>query len=102
MTLTLRTQLAALFAGLALSIGALAGPVDVNTADAETLAAELDGVGITKARAIVAYRNANGPFTTVESLTEVTGIGARTLELNRANILIDERGERTAEDATEE
>ena len=76
---------------LAVTAGmAFAGPVNVNTADAETLASELDGVGITKARAIVAYRNANGPFTTVESLAEVTGIGERTVAQNRANIRLDD------------
>lgn len=73
---------------------ALAGPVNVNTADAETLASELDGVGITKARAIVAYRNANGPFTTVESLAEVTGIGERTVAQNRANIRLGDEAQR--------
>lgn len=73
-----------------ISVAATAGPVNVNTADAETLASELDGVGITKARAIVAYRNANGPFATAEALTEVTGIGARTVELNRNNILLND------------
>lgn len=73
---------------LVLAAGAHAGPVNVNTADAETLAAELDGIGITKARAIVAYRNANGPFTTIESLAEVTGVGERTVAINRSNILL--------------
>ena len=73
---------------LGLAAVAHAGPVNVNTADAETLAAELDGIGITKARAIVAYRNANGPFTTIESLAEVTGVGERTVAINRNNILL--------------
>ena len=77
-----------LILGLALVAPAHAGPVNVNSADAETLAAELEGVGITKARAIVAYRNANGPFTTVESLAEATGIGERTVSINRNNILL--------------
>ena len=75
---------------------ALAGPVDVNSADAETIAAELDGIGITKARAIVAYRNANGPFTTVASLAEVTGIGERTLAINSGNILLGDAVTETA------
>ncbi len=75
---------------LAIAAGASAGPVNVNSADAETLAAELEGIGITKARAIVAYRNANGPFTTIESLAEVTGVGERTVAINRNNILLDD------------
>lgn len=71
------------FAGMA-----VAGPVNVNTADAETISAELQGVGITKAIAIVEYRQANGPFRTVDDLVQVKGIGARTVEINRKNILV--------------
>ena len=77
---------------------AFAGPVNVNTANAETLASELEGVGLTKARAIVAYRNAHGPFTTVESLTEVTGIGPRIVAQNRADILLSEPASTGGED----
>lgn len=68
---------------------ALAGPVNINTADAETISAELQGVGITKAIAIVEYRKANGPFKSHDDLTQVKGIGARTVEINRKNILLD-------------
>lgn len=68
---------------------AFAGPVDVNTADAETISAELQGVGISKAIAIVEYRKANGPFKSVDDLTLVKGIGDRTVEINRKNILLD-------------
>ena len=67
---------------------AVAGPVNVNTADAETISAELQGVGITKAIAIVEYRKANGPFKSVEDLTLVKGIGERTVEINRKNIQV--------------
>ena len=42
----------------------LAGPVNINTADAETLARELNGVGISKAALIVAYRDSHGAFKT--------------------------------------
>jgi competence protein ComEA len=68
---------------------ALAGPVNINTADAETISAELQGVGISKAIAIVEYRKANGPFKTVDELAQVKGIGERTIEINRKNILLD-------------
>ena len=67
---------------------AWAGPVDINTADAKTLAAELRGVGDTTATAIVAYRTANGPFKTVEDLRKVKGIGDKILEQNRANLKV--------------
>jgi len=65
-----------------------AGPVNINTADAETLSAELQGVGISKATAIVEYRKANGPFKSPSDLAAVKGIGARTVEINREHILV--------------
>jgi len=71
---------------------ALAGPVDVNTADAATLSAELQGVGMSKAVAIVEYREANGPFKRPDDLILVKGIGERTIELNRDNILVQPQG----------
>ena len=46
-----------------------AGPVNVNKADAETIARELQGVGPSKARAIVEYRETNGPFESVGTTT---------------------------------
>ena len=73
---------------LTLPIVAVAGPVNVNTADAETISAELQGVGISKALAIVDYRKAHGPFKSVDDLTLVKGIGERTVEINRADILL--------------
>ena len=65
-----------------------AGPVNINTADAETLAMELAGVGPALAAAIVADRESNGVFTSPEALTRVKGIGNRILELNEGNILV--------------
>ena len=69
---------------------AVAEPVDVNTADAETISAELKGVGLTKARAIVEYREKHGPFKTPDDLSLVKGIGDRTVEINRANIRVEQ------------
>ena len=60
--------------------------VNVNQADAATIAEELKGVGLSKATAIVAYREKNGPFKTIEQLTEVKGIGLKTVEKNRQEI----------------
>lgn len=68
---------------------AWAGPVDINKADAATLAKELQGIGLSRAQAIVAYREKNGAFKTAEDLRKVKGIGAKTLELNRANIRME-------------
>ena len=63
-----------------------AGPVNVNTADASTLAAELAGVGEKTAAAIVAYRDEHGPFKSIEDLKNVKGIGDKIIENNRENI----------------
>ena len=67
---------------------AAAGPVNINTADAAKLAAELNGVGPALAEAIVADRQTNGNFATAEALMRVKGIGARIVEINKANILV--------------
>ena len=67
---------------------AYAGPVDINTANAETISTELNGIGLAKAKAIVEYREKYGPFKNPEDLSLVKGIGDRTVELNRANILV--------------
>ena len=56
--------------------------VNINTADAATLARTLHNVGQAKAEAIVAYRDANGPFKSAEQLAMVKGIGMRTVEQN--------------------
>ena len=65
-----------------------ATPVNINTADAATLAKSLDGIGNSKAQAIVAWRDAHGPFKSVDDLSQVKGFGPKTLERNRAAILL--------------
>ena len=64
------------------------GAVDINTADAATLDRALLNVGPAKAAAIVAWREANGPFRRIEDLAEVKGIGPRTLERNAGRIVV--------------
>jgi competence protein ComEA len=86
---TIRQKMMTLLLILAVPVFSYAGPVDVNTADAETISAELKGVGITKAIAIVEYRKANGPFTSVDDLALVKGIGDRTVDLNRKSIMLN-------------
>ena len=71
-----------------LPLYALAGPVDVNTADAETISEELKGVGLAKAQAIVEYREKHGPFRNADELVLVKGIGERTVEMNRKEIKV--------------
>lgn len=62
--------------------------VDVNSADAATLALALDGVGTEKAKEIVAHREKNGDFKSVDELMAVKGIGKATIERNRDRIVI--------------
>jgi competence protein ComEA len=70
------------------SFAVFAAPVNINTASADTLAAELNGIGAAKAAAIVAYRESNGPFKKLEDLVRVKGVGSKTLEKNRAILVI--------------
>ncbi|WP_287029145.1 ComEA family DNA-binding protein [Pseudomonas sp. UBA6310] len=67
-------------------LAAKVATVNLNTADAETLQRELSGIGLVKAKAIVEYRDAHGPFASVDELLEVKGIGAATLEKNRSKL----------------
>ncbi len=63
--------------------------VNLNAADAETLRRDLFGIGAAKAKAIIAYRESNGPFTAVDELLEVKGIGKALLEKNRDRLVIN-------------
>ncbi|MDH3978645.1 MAG: helix-hairpin-helix domain-containing protein [Gammaproteobacteria bacterium] len=65
-----------------------AGPVDLNRADAETIARELNGVGQARAEAIVEYREQFGEFGSADEILNVSGIGPHILEANRSNILL--------------
>jgi competence protein ComEA len=65
-----------------------AAPVDINSADAKTIAKVMNGVGIKKAEAIVAYRNKHGKFKSVDDLAKVKGIGKKTVAKNRKNLTL--------------
>lgn len=63
--------------------------ININQADAQTLARELKGVGPAKAQAIVDYRTEQGAFVSVDELLEVSGIGVATLERIRDQLTVD-------------
>jgi len=73
---------------LAMPTLSFAAAVDINTADAETMSAELNGIGLKKAQAIVEYRKKHGPFRSADDLALVKGIGERTVERNRSDIKV--------------
>ena len=78
-TLTRLLVSLAVSATLFLSLPASAGPVDINTADAETLST-LKGIGPKTAMRIITYREETGNFKAVEDLMEVKGIGEKSFE----------------------
>lgn len=67
---------------------AVAGPVNINTADAKLLAKELTGVGPSRAAAIVQYRTEKGPFKAPEEIKKVPGIGEAVFKENAPHIRI--------------
>lgn len=71
-----------------LAFNAIAKPVNINTANAKTIAASLQGIGQKKAEAIVKYRKTHGKFKTIKDLVKVKGIGLKTLQKNKGDILI--------------
>ncbi|MDX1757909.1 MAG: helix-hairpin-helix domain-containing protein [Marinobacter sp.] len=78
-----------LFTGIAHAEPAAdAQPVNINTATAAELSS-LDGIGESKAQAIVAYRESHGPFQSPAELTNVRGIGDQTLSQNAPRITLE-------------
>ena len=97
------SKFAALAVGLMLSAPGLllaATPVNINQANAATIAKSLDGIGASKAEAIVAWREAHGPFKKADDLKHVKGIGKATIERNRSAILLADTS--TGKDAVDE
>ena len=79
-----------LAASLLIATAWAAVPVNVNTASAEEISENLKGIGMSKARLIVEYREANGSFGHVDELANVKGIGIRTIDRNRSMILLQD------------
>ncbi len=62
--------------------------VNINTADKEALMTSIKGVGETRAEAIIAYREQNGSFKSVEELADVRGVGPSIVEKNMDNLSV--------------
>jgi competence protein ComEA len=96
------------------SFNVIASPVNINTADAKTISEALSGIGLKKAETIVKYRQEKGPFKAVEDLVNVDGIGPKTVEKIKSDILlsdvvvadqkadkkVDEKADKKAEEKT--
>ena len=64
------------------------GKVNLNKADAATLTT-LVGIGPSKAQSIIAYRQENGSFKSIEDLKKITGIGDKTFEKLKDSITVN-------------
>ncbi len=87
-TITTIAALAALVVSSVISSIAMAAPVNINTASAEQIAEALNGIGLSKAQAIVDYRESYGLFTAADEIVFVRGIGDSTFENNKGDILV--------------
>jgi competence protein ComEA len=90
-----RQSLVALTIGILLLVFGSAVPaaqVNINTADAATLARELKGIGLKRAQDIVDYRQKHGPFRSADELALVKGIGPAAIAKNREFIRTDGKG----------
>lgn len=67
---------------------AIASPVNINKASAEEIASALNGIGQSRAEAIVVWREHNGGFKNAEDIMQVKGIGKAIYEKNRKDILL--------------
>ena len=77
------------FIALTLSAFVYAAPVNINTADAQSLSKNIKGIGLKKAQAIIAYREKNGIFNKIEDLTKVKGISNKLVEKNKDSLTIE-------------
>ncbi len=82
------------------SASVFAAPVNVNTADAKTLSANISGIGPKKAEAIIAYRNEKGPFKSIKELINVKGIGLKIIEKNKADLLVTDVARKSTKKST--
>ncbi|EGW23341.1 competence protein ComEA helix-hairpin-helix repeat protein [Methylobacter tundripaludum SV96] len=83
------------------SFNVIASPVNINTADAKTIGEALSGIGQKKAEAIVKYRETKGEFKAVEDLVNVDGIGAKTVEKIKNDVLLSDAAAAVADQKTD-
>lgn len=69
-------------------MAASAAKININTASVDQLT-QLKGIGPKYAERIVEFRENHGAFKAAEDLTQIPGIGAKTLEANRDHIVVE-------------
>ena len=74
---------------LSLTTYVFADPVDINTADVQSLSKNIKGIGKAKAQAIIAYRAKHGKFQMVNDLVKVKGIGPKLIEKNKDVLFVN-------------
>jgi competence protein ComEA len=79
-----------LVAGFLFTAAWASEPVNVNTASAEEISEALKGIGLSKARLIIDYRETNGTFLHIDELVNVKGIGIKTVDRNRGMIILQD------------
>ncbi len=62
--------------------------VNINTANADQISSTMSGIGESKAKAIVKYRNSHGKFKSAQDLVNVKGIGGKTVAINKGRIML--------------
>ena len=73
---------------LLLTVPAFAKGININSASAQEIAQAMTGVGKSKAAAILKYREAYGPFKTIDDLVKVKGIGKATVRKNKDRLAV--------------
>lgn len=63
-------------------------PVNINQASAAELSAGIVGIGAARAEAVVAWREINGPFKSIDDLALVKGVGQKTVDKNRDRLTV--------------
>ena len=91
LSLRLLMSLLSLFAAASMAVAA----VNLNTATVAELDA-VNGIGPSKASAIVEYRNKNGPFKSVDDLQNVKGFGKKSIDKLRPELTVEPTPAKTA------
>ena len=64
--------------------------ININTADKELLMS-IKGIGEKRAEAIIAYRDKNGPFKSIDQLADVKGVGMFFIDSNRDVLVVKDK-----------